>query len=94
MWKVLRKWVVKIEKYTNLEIDYITVIATLACAEHKAVKYCKNKIKANKWMHLPVVIDTKPELACENINQAGSYLKMTRLINRWIWHAVIKIKLA
>jgi len=27
-----------IEKYTNLEIDYTTVIAKLTCAEHKAVK--------------------------------------------------------
>jgi hypothetical protein len=51
-----------IEKYTNLEIDKLdsTVIATLVCAEHEAVKYCKNKTKANKLMHLLVVIYTKP----------------------------------
>lgn len=82
MCKVLRKSVVKTEKLTNLEIDYITVIATLACAEHKAVKYCQNKTKAKKLVHLPAVIDTKPELACENINQADNYLKMTSLVNR------------
>ena len=53
-----------IEKYTNLEIDKlnIAVIATLACAEHEAVKYCKNKTKANKLIHLPAVMDTKPEV--------------------------------
>jgi hypothetical protein len=28
----------------------------------------------------------------QNINQADNYLKMSRLINRWIWHAEIKIK--
>jgi len=55
-----------IKKYTDLEIDNlnITVIATLACAEHEAVKCCKNKTKANKLMHMPAVIHTKPKLAC------------------------------
>lgn len=53
-----------IEKYTNLDNLYAPAIAILVCAEHEAVKYCKNKTKANKFMHLLVVIDTKPEVAC------------------------------
>jgi hypothetical protein len=32
-------------------------------------------------MHLPAVIDTKPQRAFENISQADNYLKMTRLVN-------------